>query len=166
VVVATVLSGVVLALSPLGHVVTSRLQHGQSNALRASLSQQAADVALHSPVVGFGSTRSAPGSPRSIAVGKTSSCPQCGNAPLGSNGQFWYDLIASGYVGAVLYVLFFVQYAWRYRRDLSPIGMGGQLVVLLVAFYGLVYDAVPSLLPFYMLSVALLWRNDMARRAS
>jgi hypothetical protein len=76
----------------------------------------------------------------------------------------WYDIIASGFVGAGLYLAFFLQYLWRYRHDRSAIGIAGLLVMILIAVYGLVYDAVPSLLPFYMLSVALLWRNDMAVR--
>jgi O-antigen ligase len=168
-VVAVLAAGVlavgVVALSPLHNVIQSRLEHGQSNTLRASLSQQVVDVTTHSPIVGYGSTRTAPGSPQSIAVGKTSTCAQCGNAPLGSTGQMWYDIIASGFVGAGLYLLFFLQYLWRYRRDRTAIGVAGQLVMILIAVYGLVYDAVPSLLPFYMLSVALLWRNDMAARA-
>ena len=136
-----VVAGAVVTLSPLHSIITSRLEHGQSNALRSSLSRQVVDVTTHSPIVGYGSTRTSPGSPQSIAVGKTSACPQCGNAPLGSTGQLWYDIIASGFVGAGLYLLFFLQYAWRYRGDTSPIGMAGQLAMLLVAVYGLVYDA-------------------------
>ena len=56
------------------------------------------------PIVGWGTTRSALGSPTSIAIGKTPACPTCGNAPIGSTGEIWAVLIANGFVGAGLFV--------------------------------------------------------------
>ncbi len=76
----------VLVASPLGAVVDTRLANGNSDQIRTFTSKRAVDLALRSPVVGYGSTRSAIGSPTSIAVGKSAECPTCGNVPIGING--------------------------------------------------------------------------------
>ena len=162
-VLAVVLVGgaVAFVVSPLHDVVTSRFQHGQSNSIRSYTVTQAITGATHSPILGYGSTRNTLGSAQSISVGKSATCQLCGNSTIGSNGQFWLVLISQGYVGAILYVWFFIAAAWRYRRDKSAIGMGGVLVLLQSFVYMLVYNALIVPLVLYMLSVALMWRNDM-----
>ena len=62
-------------VTPLKSVVDARLSHGQSNSIRQNLNAAAFDAAVRSPIVGWGTTRSVLGSPESIAIGKTSSCP-------------------------------------------------------------------------------------------
>ncbi len=96
------IGAVVFAFTPLNSIVTQRFQHGQSNSIRSSLDTQAFQAAVKSPIVGWGTTRSALGSPTSIAIGKTPPCPTCGNAPIGSTGEIWAVLIANGFVGAGL----------------------------------------------------------------
>ena len=112
----------VFAFTPLNSIVTQRLSHGQSNSIRSSLDRQAFDAAVKSPIVGWGTTRSALGSPTSIGIGKTPSCPTCGNAPIGSTGEIWAVLIANGFVGAILFLGFPLIVAWRYRFDDRPEG--------------------------------------------
>ncbi len=162
-VLAFVLAGGATAfvVSPLHDVVTSRFEHGQSNGIRAYTVTQAITGATHSPILGYGSTRNTLGSSQSIAVGKSSTCQICGNNTIGSNGQLWLVLISQGYVGAALYVWFFLSAAWRYRRDRSAIGMGGVLVMILSLLYMFFYSALMAPLALYMLSLALMWRNDM-----
>lgn len=166
VVIITIVTGASLvgANTPLRNVVQERLSHPHSNAIRGTLDQEAFDAAKASPVLGFGSTRNALGSPLSIAIGKSAACPQCGNAPVGSTGELWHDLIAVGFVGAGAYVWFFLSAMWRYRRDRSAIGIAGTTALGMALVFGLFYDAIPSALLCYFLSYALLWRNDMARR--
>ena len=65
-------------------------------------------------------------------------------------------------LGAVLYVSFFAYGAWRYRRDPTPYGMAGVLVLLLGMVFMFVYNAVGPPLAFTMLAYALLWRNERA----
>jgi hypothetical protein len=72
-------------------------------------------------------------------------------------------IFANGFVGAGLYVGFFVYAIWRYRNDHSAIGIAGGLGVLLPLFYMFVYNALTSPLCVYLLSVALLWKNDQIR---
>jgi hypothetical protein len=152
--------GVALVATPLGTVVSERLANGQSDEIRSDLSARALQDAVSSPIVGYGDTRREIGSPSSIAVGPTPSCPACGQAPVGSNGQLWLLLICVGFPGALFYLWFFAYGAWRYRHDRTPIGMASVLVLLLTFVYMTTYVAVGSPLVFTILAYALLWRND------
>jgi polysaccharide biosynthesis protein PslJ len=152
------------AASPLGDLVSERLAHPHSNDIRATLNAAAVVAAERSPIVGWGTSRSIYGSPSSIGVGKSADCPTCGNAPIGSTGELWTLLIANGFVGAALFFAFFVLSYFRYRNDPTPIGAAGNLVLLLAPFYSLFYTAMPGALYLSFLSIALLWRNEMARR--
>lgn len=153
-----------IPLTPLGGVVTGRLNNPRSNDIRSSLSDLTIDMVNESPVLGFGSTRTMLGSPESLAVGRSPACPQCGNWVIGSNGQLWQLLISTGYPGTALYLLFFAYGIWRFRHDGSPIGIAGSLSLWLAGFYALFYNAVPSPLAFYLIGYAMLWRNEQAAR--
>lgn len=154
--------GIVL-VSPLNQVINDRLENPRSNDIRASLNEQAVRVAGTSPVLGYGSTRTAVGSPQSIAVGRTSSCQRCGNAAIGSTGQLWQLLISNGYIGTGLYLGYFLAVLWRYRRDSTAIGIAGSLVIVLTLFFALFYNVLASPLALVMISIGLLWRNEQAR---
>jgi hypothetical protein len=163
--VAIVISGALVVATPLQAVVSNRLSATHnSNDLRGSLSQQALSVADGSPIIGYGSTRSTIGSNKSATIGKSPGCPKCGNRVIGSTGQLWLVLVAQGYLGALLYLLFLFQGVVRYWRDNSVVGVGGTLVLLLSIFYTLLYTAVVSPLAITLIGMALLWRNDEARR--
>jgi len=146
-------------------LITSRLQHQQSNAIRGSLSATAIQDANAAPIIGYGDTRHQQGSASSITVGPTAACPSCGQFPVGSNGQLYLLLVCTGWVGTALFLAFFGYLAWRYRRDKSPYGMAGVLVILLSFFYMFAYVSVTAPLEFTMLAVALLWRNDQWLRS-
>ena len=85
-VVGSVLLVAVLALSPLGGVVASRIETPHSNAERGSLYVQVLDELKESPVVGFGAPRATDDGP-----------------PLGTHGQLWIVLFSHGVLGAILY---------------------------------------------------------------
>lgn len=154
------LTVVVGVASPLGHVVSLRLQNGKSNTIRSSLFSLSMKDGLSSPVLGYGDTRQQLGSINSVAIGPTAACPICGQAEVGSTGQFSLVLICSGFVGVVFFFGFFAYGAWRYRRDRTPTGAVGLLVILLSFIYMFTYDAVAAPLGLTMLAYALLWRND------
>jgi O-antigen/teichoic acid export membrane protein len=165
-----VLVGVAIVATPLQGLITARLQHQQSNSIRASLSASAIQAANAAPLIGFGDTRHQQGSATSIAVGPSSSCPSCAQYPVGSNGQLYLLLVCDGWLGAGLFFSFFAYLAWRYRRDKTPYGMAGVLVILLSFLYMFAYVSLTAPLEFTMVAVALLWRNDQwlrdaARRA-
>jgi hypothetical protein len=158
------LIAVIVVASPLQSLISQRLQHGKSNAVRSSLSGIAMDVAVTSPVIGYGDTRHELGSTNSIAVGKTAKCHSCGSRDIGGNGQLWMLLITSGILGAALYCSFFLYGIWRYWRDPTPYGLVGVLVLVLGFPFMLVYIAVGPPLVFTMLAYAILWKNDRVLR--
>jgi polysaccharide biosynthesis protein PslJ len=147
-------------VTPLKSVVDARLSHPQSNTIRGSLDGAAFDAAVRSPIVGWGTTRSVLGSPTSIAIGKTSSCQTCGNAPIGSTGELWTLLIANGFVGAGLYLGFILLAGFRYRHDRTPEGVAARLILYLAPFYALFYSAETTALAITFISLGLLWRNE------
>jgi hypothetical protein len=157
-------AAMLLAASPLGSLVSQRLEHGKSDDIRGSLSVLALQDAESSPLIGYGDTRHMQGSLNSIAVGKTANCGGCGNETVGSNGQLQLLLISTGFLGTILYAGFFLYIMWRYRRDRTPYGMAGELVLLLGFVFFAVYEAAGPPLAFTMLAVALMCRNDMAMR--
>ena len=59
---------------------------------------------------------------------------------------------------------FFGYGVWVFRRDKTPYGLAGSLILLLGFVFSFVYEAVGPTLSFMMLSYVLLWRNDMYRR--
>jgi hypothetical protein len=115
---------------------------------------------LTSPILGYGDTRREQGGSNSIAVGRSKNCPSCGNNSVGSHGQLWLLIFANGFVGAFFYFAFFGYSVWRFRRDRTPYGLAGILVLLLGFVFSVVYEAVGPTLVFSMLALVLLWRND------
>jgi O-antigen ligase len=161
---AVVVVAVVIALSPLMDLISARIDKGSSNAGRANQAVVAFEGAKASPILGFGSTRRTQGGTNSIAVGKSASCPSCGNNSVGAHGQLWLLIFANGFLGAFFYLAFFGYGIWQFRRDKTPYGYAGVLVLLLSFVFSFVYLAVGPTLIFVMLSYALLWRNDTYRR--
>jgi hypothetical protein len=158
------LVAIVVVASPLQSLISDRLAHGKSNAVRASLSGLAVDDALSSPLIGYGDTRHQQGSTNSIVVGRTLKCPSCGSRDIGGNGQLWMLLISEGFLGAGLYCGFFAYGIWRYWRDPTPYGLAGVLVLILGFPFMIVYVAVGPPLAWTMLAYALLWKNDRERQ--
>ncbi|PGH41787.1 hypothetical protein COO58_24995 [Micromonospora sp. WMMA1996] len=161
---ATALAGVLVLASPLGGLLDERMQNGHSDEIRATLSNGAVEAANHSPVLGYGANRALIGSNRSIAIGKSADCQQCGNRELGSNGQVWNLLVGQGWVGAFCYSAFFLWCLWRFRRDHTAIGIAGSAVLILMLFFQFLYGALNTTLAYGLISVAVLARNDQYLR--
>lgn len=155
-----VVLSVAVTVTPLSTVISQRLANGQSDQIRSNLTAKAVEDALASPVLGYGDTRRVIGSVSSIAIGPTANCRGCGQAVVGSNGQLWLLLICVGFPGTIFYLWFFGYGAWRYRRDRTPYGLAGVLVLLLPFIYMNTYVAVGPPLEFTILAYALLWKND------
>lgn len=160
---ALAIVALLLAATPLQGIVSQRLANGHSDARRGSLSVAAVQDAIASPLVGFGDTRHQQGSVQSVAVGRSANCPSCGNGTIGGNGQLWMLLICDGFLGTAVYLSFFGYGCWRYRRDTTPYGVAGVLVLLLTFVFMIAYNATGAPLGFTMLAYAMLWRNDQAR---
>jgi hypothetical protein len=158
------LTAIIYVASPLGTLIQDRLNHPKSNDVRTSASLVALQDGAASPLLGFGDTRRMQGGTQSITTGRNSSCKKCGNIEIGGNGQLQLLLITSGFAGAILYGAFFLYLMWRYRRDKTPYGMAGELVLLLGFVFMPVYIAAGPPLGFTMLAVAILWKNDRELR--
>jgi hypothetical protein len=159
------LIGVLILASPLGKTLTERMESGHSDEIRATLNAGAVNAANSSPVLGYGAGRALIGSNRSITVGKSADCGQCGNRELGSNGQLWNLLVGQGWVGAFCYNAFFLWALWRFRHDHTPIGIAGSLVLVLMLFFQFLYGSLNTTLAYALITVALLTRNDILLRA-
>jgi hypothetical protein len=153
-----------LVATPLGNVVSARLDNGKSNGVRSFLIDKALDGFAESPVVGYGSTRNTAGGRQSITVGESAGCERCGNFTVGGNGQLWQLLYAHGAVGTLGYLGFFVFGLWRFRRDRSPIGIAGSAAIVTSFSAMLWYNALVTPLAFMVMAYALLWRNDVVRQ--
>ncbi len=151
---------VALVASPLGDVVSARLDNGKSNGVRSFLIERALDGAVDSPVIGYGSTRNTIGGRNSITVGESAGCERCGNFTVGGNGQLWQLIYAHGAVGTIGYLGFFAYGLWRFRRDRSAIGIAGSAALVTSFSAMLWYNALATPLAFMFLAYALLWRNE------
>ena len=99
--------GIVIHSTSLQGTIGARTgQHQKSNEIRSRLGSLTLTDALSSPVIGYGDTRKQRGSGRSIAIGPTKKCPQCGEQAVGSTGQLWLVLVTSGFLGAAFFVGF------------------------------------------------------------
>jgi hypothetical protein len=153
----------VMAVTPLGNVVLSRADNGNSNQVRSSLAQASIDGGVASPLLGYGGTRETIGSDESIAIGATPECPRCGNRTIGSTGHAWNVLYSQGFVGLAAFLGFFIAILWRFRRDVSPIGLAAHTIIFVQMLYVFVYVGISSTLSLLMISVALLWRGERDR---
>ncbi|GGM17222.1 O-antigen ligase family protein [Dactylosporangium sucinum] len=151
---------VAMVTTPLGDVVTARLEHGKSNGVRMYTTEKAVGGMLESPLIGFGSTRTTLGGRNSIAVGESAGCERCGNFTVGGNGQLWQLLYAHGLVGTVTYLGFFAAALWRFRRDHSPAGLAAAAAIVssLAAMFW--YNALVTPLALTFLAYVVLWRNQ------
>jgi O-antigen/teichoic acid export membrane protein len=156
------LVAVLIAATPLQTIVSQRLANGASNDRRSSLAVAAVVDAAASPLIGYGDTRHQQGSVQSVAVGRKATCGTCGNGTIGGNGQLWLLLISNGFLGTFCYLSFFAFGCWRYRRDRTPYGLAGVLVLLLSFVFMLPYPAVGLPLGFTMLAYVMVWRNERA----
>jgi hypothetical protein len=154
----------VILVTPVYGLLIQRLQHGTSNAGRTGKSLLAYTDGAASPLIGWGDSRHEQGSLQSIAVGKTANCAKCGSTSIGGNGQLQLMLISSGIGGAGLYCLFFAYGLWRYRRDYSPYGLVGTMILFVGFWFMFVYEAVGPPLAFTMLAYSILWKNDRENR--
>jgi hypothetical protein len=159
--VAAALLAIALMATPLGGMVSARLDNGKSNGVRSFLIDRALDGFADSPVIGYGGTRSTLGGRNSIAVGESAGCERCGNFTVGGNGQLWQLLYAHGAVGTAGYLGFFAYGLWRFRRDRTAIGVAGSAALVTSFSAMLWYNSLVTPLAFMVLAFALLWRNSL-----
>ena len=164
--VAAAAVALVLAVSPLADVVSSRLANPHSNEGRSSLYAQAFRGAMDSPLLGWGGPRQASVSGRGITTGESAECPDCGTAAVGTQGTFWTVLFSTGFIATGLFVGFFLGAAVRAGRQTDTLAASVCLVLILFLGEQLIYDEFPLMLVIAMTGIGLLTRRSIARRSA
>ncbi|GGJ99577.1 hypothetical protein GCM10010123_31860 [Pilimelia anulata] len=158
---AVLLAGGLVLATPLGDVLTARLDNGKSNGVRSYLAEKSVEGLLATPIVGYGSTRSTLGGRNSITVGERADCARCGNFTIGGTGQLWQLLYAHGLAGTIGYLGFLGYGLWRFRRDHTAVGLAGSVTLISSLVATLWYNALVTPLIFTFLGYALLWRQHL-----
>jgi hypothetical protein len=148
-------------LSPLGSLVSQRLDNGNSNQGRTNLGTLTiTSMATGSPIIGFGSTRNVSGNFNSIAAGSTVKCPRCTPPPLGTQGQFSLVIFSTGFGGIFLYLAFFLRMFIGHIRLKTPYAVAA-LCVLVAQFVTMpVYTAIGPGLAAFFIAIGVLWRSE------
>ena len=150
-----------LVSSPLGTLISERLEHAHSNNRRSQLLiQTVSSTANGSPVIGFGSTRDVQGSFASIAGASTPDCKPCGVPPLGTQGHLWLVIFSQGFVGALFFLAFFIISFFRSWRCRTTPEVVATCVLLFFALEMFVYDTLGMPLLLVMIAIALAWREQ------
>jgi polysaccharide biosynthesis protein PslJ len=141
------LCAILVAVTPLGHLVTENLTstHGHSNTTRLSVTQQAIDGANQSPIFGYGEPQAVTG--------------QGGTPPIGTQGQLWMVLYSNGYIATALFLGFFLAVLWQTRRARGTGGLWLHVVPLIALAQITFYGWLPAELQVVMVVAALAYRR-------
>lgn len=146
-----VVAGAALTLMSLLHFgdrVNSRLDNSSSNTGRVTTYDATYHEVLRSPVLGFGAPSSS-----TVSV----------NGPdLGTQGQFWTVLYSSGFVGAALFVLAFLNLVWKTRKARTSSQMWLHVVGVIALAVLLVYRIQATELVLFMVAMAVVLRDSPA----
>lgn len=139
----------IVALTPLGHLVTKSFSstHGNSNQTRLSLYQQASAGAGASPVFGYGAPKPV------ISPGGLTQAPA-----IGTQGQLWLVLYSHGYPALIFFIGFFLAVLWQTRRARGTAGLWLHAVPLVALAQIAVYGWEPVELQVIMAAAALAYR--------
>jgi len=142
---ALALGVALVVFSPLGHVVTERFAHPNTQA-RSELYSEATDAALESPVLGHGAT-----------------LPSSDAGPsVGTHGQLWTLVVSQGFPGMALFVGFFlVMFLITWRVSLW--GLWPHAVLLVALSQLAIYNMLPVQIHTLAVVIVLAWRDVVAR---
>lgn len=144
--VRLVVSGVVLAavlvLSPLGGLITSRVETGHSDHDREGLAMAAIHGAMERPLFGWGAPR-----------------PNVRDLPsIGTHGQIWLVTFSHGFVGAAGFLGALGSFLWWTRRQATTTGLWAHVVVLVGIIQLPFYLMIPNALFAVMAGAAVALR--------
>ena len=158
-----VIASVTFLVSPLGDMVSNRLETPHSNDRRGELlTDTVVSTAIGSPVLGFGSTRDVQGSFASIAGGSRPDCSACSVPPLGTQGQIWLVIFAQGFVGLGAFAAFYLSQLARHWRSRTTVESVGVCLLLFFVLQLFVYDTLGMPMYTLMIAIGLMWRERTA----
>ncbi|GAB3245034.1 O-antigen ligase family protein [Kineosporia babensis] len=136
---------------PVGAMIESRTETGDTNDTRLSLYSEAFERTLDSPVLGYGAPRPSIG-------------PE-GNPSVGTQGQFWQVMFAHGFGGLVLFVGWFLFLVVRTARPPDNTHLWLHAVLVMVSVELMYYGLMGSVLVIVMTAAAVCLRDtDNAER--
>ncbi|MEM8922997.1 MAG: hypothetical protein AAGD35_05800 [Actinomycetota bacterium] len=138
-----------LVVTPLGDLVSSRLDTGHSNEDRMALAVAAIEGATERPFFGWGAPR-----------------PNGNQPAIGSHGQMWMVTFSHGFVGAVAYVGALFIFWYRTRRQWSISGLWAHTVIVIAVSQMPYYLMIPHALFVVMAAVALAFRYQQEALAT
>lgn len=142
--VVVVAAAAVLAISPLGDLVASRVGSGHSNGDRFELVAAAVRGAAERPIFGWGAPR-----------------PNVRNLPsIGTHGQLWLVTFSHGFVGAIGFVGALVTFFAKTRTQSTSTGLWAHSVLLIALVQLPVYLLIPHSLFAVMAAVAIAVRSQ------
>jgi O-antigen ligase len=150
------LIAVLTVFTPLGSLVSDRLETGHSNESRLTLYTEVLARIGESPLLGFGGPQDTELINRNIP-------------PVGTQGQFWMVLFSQGFIGAALFVAWLVLAFVRTVGVRTPAGFWCNIALLVALFQLPFYGMLPTQLHvvFVVAAIALrerAWAADGAGR--
>ncbi|MFT7648112.1 MAG: hypothetical protein ACI8Y4_002862 [Candidatus Poriferisodalaceae bacterium] len=141
--IAATVAAAIISVSPLGSLVTQRIDTGHSDEDRAELYVEVIDELKNSPFLGFGGPRQSEHGP-----------------PLGTHGQLWIVLFSNGLIGAALYFGFMGSVLIETAGGRTEAELVAHTVLTVGAIQVFFYGHVPQQLAilFCAMSVAFLAR--------
>lgn len=137
--------GSLLFLTPLKGLIDARLQTGHSNERRAMLYEEAGRSAIESPLFGYGAPLPSEWNPNA--------------PPVGTQGLLWMVLVSHGFVGAGLFVAWFLYALWRTRSVRNDVRFWCHIMLLIAIIQLAVYDMLPAQLHIMMIGIAMAMRE-------
>jgi hypothetical protein len=140
---------IVIIFTPLGHLVTDRFNHANTQG-RSYLYQQASDSVSKAPLLGYGAPLP------SADLGLSA------DASVGTHGQMWTLLVSQGYPGAGLFVLFLlVEMVATWRVRTPALWLHAAILVMLVQLP--YYNVLPVQLQLIVV-IAVCARREVPKR--
>ena len=143
---------VIVIVTPIDEIVTTRLQNGYGDAHREELYMESVALIRGSPLIGHGAP---------VLVS--------GDVSAGTHGQLWTIAVSQGIPGLLLFTSWLLWAWWRASRRLPPGHPGDPTirfwceVTLVVALAQMpYYDLLPWGLSIAMVAAALAWREQLA----
>lgn len=139
----------VVVLTPLGTVVSGRIEGGSEGARERSYAEAWAG-AKASPILGWGGPRPS---------------TDIFTPAVGTHGHLWFSLFAHGFVGAALYITFLTWAMFRvgFARDAVSIMLAS--VVFVGALQMFFYNMFSGSLPIILVALALVFRQTRPETA-
>ncbi|MDQ4004848.1 MAG: hypothetical protein M3135_00910 [Actinomycetota bacterium] len=143
---------VAIVVSPLGGVITDRLENPHSNEGRLTLYKEATDSVAGSPLIGYGV-------PRQSETQRT-------GPPVGTHGLIWMILVSHGIPAVLFFLGWFLWSLWATRRVPTSTAFWANVTIFIALVQLAYYGMLPSQFQVLMVAAALAWRDRSELQAA